>query len=96
MNLLVSSLTLDLQAGGAAHRLLYTSLDEKLRLIAEQYFVVLEAMLTPLGHTTHSTHIKGVAERRRSSIQLHVVTYVAVEAGWHLEQGCKNINYTHS
>lgn len=63
--------------------------------MVEQYFVVLEAMLTPLGLTTHSTHIKGVAGRRRGSIQHHVVTYVAMEAEWHLQQGCK-IEITHT
>lgn len=88
-------MTLDLQAGSTACSLLYTSLAENLLHIVEQYFVVLEAMLTPLGLTTRSTHIKGVAGRRRGSIQHHVVTYVAMEAEWHLQQGCK-IEITHT
>ncbi len=79
MELLISSLTLDWQAGSSACSLLYTSVAGNLFLIVEQYFVVLEAMLTPLGLTTHCTHIKGMAERRRGSIQHHVVTYVAME-----------------
>lgn len=46
-------------------------------------------MLTPLSYATHSTHIKGVAGRRWSSIQHHAVTYVAMKAKWYLEHGCK-------
>lgn len=71
-------------------------MDENVLLILGRYFVVLEAMLTPLGHATLSIHIKGAVGRQRSSIQHYVVTYVATEAGRHFEQGCKNINDPHS
>lgn len=70
--------------------LLHTS-SENLLLIAGRDFVVSEAMLTPLGHAARSTHIKGAEQRRRSSVQQRAVTYVAVEAGWHLEEGSKNL-----
>lgn len=46
----------------------YTSLDENLLLTLQWYFVVVEAMLTPLGHGhTQHTHQKGGGEE----VELH-------------------------